>query len=83
MCPSVDRLLAIQLLDLRRLIDAHLRCLTKLEKVIQAFPAKSPQARTRDKAATIKDLQDLLRDSQTVRNIAREALKLVERLEVD
>jgi len=65
--------LSAQLWDLRTQLEGQLRCLTKIHPSIDAWDTMDRATRAEKRSHVIKDLEDLIRMSTVVAQVATEA----------
>ena len=65
--------LSLQLWDLRTQLEGQLRCLTKIHPSIDAWATTGSSMRSEKRTQVIKDLDDLIRMSTVVSEVAADA----------
>jgi hypothetical protein len=73
--------LSAHLWDLRSQAEAKLRCLTKLQQALDVYTACAvPKQRAVQRAKMLKDLQDLVTISHSLRSVSEQAAKVARSL---
>ena len=75
--------LSLHLWDLRSQLEGQVRCLTKIHPSIDAWGAMDASRRFETRVQVLKDLEDLIRISTLVGNVATEALAVAADLPLD